>query len=62
MNHLETYFSIAEADRVLCHLVMVLTVFFHLMYKKNTAATTNILLFMAGLLIGFLVKKCAACR
>ena len=33
MQHLETCFSIAEADRVLCHLVVVLNVVFHLMYK-----------------------------
>ena len=35
MQHLETCFSIAEADRVLCHLVVALTVFFHLMYKMK---------------------------
>ena len=28
MEHLETCLLIAETDRVLCHLVMVLTVFF----------------------------------
>ena len=28
MQHLETCSLIAEADRVLCHLVMFLTVFF----------------------------------
>ena len=33
IQHLETCLLIAEADRVLCHLVMVLTVFFHWMYK-----------------------------
>ena len=34
-----TCFLIAEADRVLCRqLVMFLTVFFHWMYKMNTAA------------------------
>ena len=39
MQHLETCFLIVEADRVLCsQLVMFLTVFFHWMYKMNTAA------------------------
>ena len=35
MQHLETSLLIAEADRVLYHLVMVLTVFFHWMYKMK---------------------------
>ena len=29
MQHLETCLLIAEVDRVLCHVVMFLTVFFH---------------------------------
>ena len=29
----ETFFPIAEADRVLCHLVMFLPVFLHWIYK-----------------------------
>ena len=35
MQHLETCLLIAEADRVLYHLVMVLTVFFHWMYNMK---------------------------
>ena len=36
MQHLETCFTLtAEADRVLCQLVMFLTVFFHWMYKMK---------------------------
>ena len=35
MHHLETCLLIAEADRVLCHLVMFLTIFFHWMYKRK---------------------------
>ena len=35
MQHLETCLLIAEADRVLCHLVMFLTVFFYWMYKMK---------------------------
>ena len=39
IQHLETCFLIAEAERVLCRqLVTFLTVFFHWMYKMNTAA------------------------
>ena len=33
MQHLETSLLIAEADRVLCHLVMFLTTFLYLMKK-----------------------------
>ena len=35
MQRLETCLLIAEADRVLCHLVMFETVFFYLMYKRQ---------------------------
>ena len=35
MQHLETCLLIAEIDRVLCHLVIFLTVFFHRMYKMK---------------------------
>ena len=35
MQHLETYLLIAEADRVLCHLVTFLSVFSHWMYKMK---------------------------
>ena len=48
---------------VLCHLAMLLTVIFHWMYKmKFTAAIKILLLFMAGLFIGFLFEKWAACQ
>ena len=40
----------AEADRVLCQLVMLLTVFFYWMYKMKLK---SLLLFMASLFIGF---------
>ena len=54
---------IAEADRVLCHLVMFLTVLvFHCMYKMKKAAFKILLLFMTGLFIGLLVEKYAACQ
>ena len=48
----------AEADRVLCQLVMFLT-FSTGCTKRNTAAIKSLLLFMAGLFIKFLVEKCA---
>ena len=35
MQRLETCLLIAEAHRVLCHLVMFKTVFFYLMYKMK---------------------------
>ena len=35
MERLETSLLIAEADRVLCHLLMFLTVFFYLIYKTK---------------------------
>ena len=35
MQRLETRLLIAEADRVLCHLLMFLTVFFYLIYKMK---------------------------
>ena len=47
----------AEAGRVLCQLVMYLTVFSTGCTKWNTAAIKSLLLFMAGLFIGFLVEK-----
>ena len=34
MQRLETCLLIAEADRILCHLVMSLTVFFYLMFQR----------------------------
>ena len=54
---------IAEADRVLCQLVMFLTAFFCWVYKKwNSAAIKSLLLFVASLFIGFLVEKYVACQ
>ena len=56
-----TCFLIAEADRVLCRqLVMFLTVFFHWIYKMNTAVIKILLHLMAGLFSGFIVEKCVA--
>ena len=53
---------IGEADRLLCQLVMFLTVFFYWMYKGNSAAIKSLLLLMASLFTGFLVEKYVACK
>ena len=54
---------IAEADRVLCQLVMFLTAFFYWVYKKwNSAAIKSLLLLVASLFNGFLVEKYVACQ
>ena len=50
MQYLETCLLTAEADRVLCHLVMFLTVFFHSMYKMKYSC---FLLFMGSRLASF---------
>ena len=56
--HLETEFTLtAGADRGLCQLVMILTVFFHWVWKWNSAAIKSLLSFMAGLFIRFLVFR-----
>ena len=52
----------AEADRVLCKLVMFLTVFSTGCTKWNSAAIKSLLLFMASLFIGFLFEKYVACQ
>ena len=54
MQHLETCFTLtAEAGRFFCQP----------MYKKwNSAAIKSLLLFVASLFIGFLVKKYVACQ
>ena len=52
----------AEADRVLCQLVMFFTVFFHWMYKMKFSCYQSLLLFMASLFIEFLVEKYVACQ
>ena len=56
----------AEAERVLCQLVMFLTVFFQCFStgcaKWNSAAIRSPLLFMASLFIGSLVEEYVACQ
>ena len=50
----------AEADRILCHLIMFEPSFFTGSTKSNTPAIKIHLLFLAGVFIGFSVEKCAA--
>ena len=52
----------AEADRVLCKLVMFFTVFSTGCTKWNSAAIRSLLLFMASLFIGFLLEKYVTCQ
>ena len=54
----------AEADRVLCQLVMFLTVFFHwdVQNEIQLLYIRSLLLFMASLFIGFLVEKYVTCQ
>ena len=54
----------AEADRVLCQLVMFLTVFFHwdVQNEIQLLHIRSLLLFMASLFIGFLVEKYVTCQ
>ena len=51
-----------EAERVLCQLVIFQLSFSTGSTKWNTAAIKSLLLFMAGLFIGFFVQKCVACQ
>ena len=52
----------AEADRVLCQLVMFLTVFFHWMYKMKYSCYQESSVIHGCLFIGFLVEKYVACQ
>ena len=62
MQYLETCLLTAEADRVCVILWWFSLPFSTGCAKWNTAAFKILLLFMAGLLIEFLVEKCAVCR
>ena len=52
----------AEADRVLCQLVMFLTFFFHWMYKMKFSCYQESSVIHGSLFIGFLVEKYVACQ
>ena len=60
MQHLDTCLLIAEVDRVLCHLVIFLTVFLSWLHKLKYRCLQYSS--MSALFIGFLVEKCAACQ
>ena len=59
---METCLLIAEADRVLCYLLMFLKSFSTGCTKWNTTAIKILLYFMAGLFIAVLVERCTACQ
>ena len=53
----------AEADIVLCQLVMFLTVFLHWMYKMKCSCYQESSVFHGySLFVGFLVEKCVVCH
>ena len=62
MQHLETCLLIAEIDRVLCHLVIFLTVFFHRMYKMKYSCFQDSSVIHVWFVYWVLVEKCAACQ
>ena len=52
----------AEADIVLCQLVMFLTVCFHWMYKMKYNCYQESSVTYGWFVYGFLVEKCVACQ
>ena len=56
----ETFFPIAEADRVLCHLVMFLPVFLHWIYKMKYSSYQHSFVILGWLVYWVVVEKCAA--
>ena len=62
MQHLETCLLIAEAVRVLCYLMIFLTVFSNWIYKMKCSLVSRVLLFTARLFIGFMVEKFGDCE
>ena len=62
MQHLETCLLIAEADRILCHLILsCFSRIFALDLKNEIHLISRLfnLSFIAGVFSGFLVEKCA---
>ena len=58
MQHLDTCLLIAEADRVLCPLILLcFNRLFALNLQYKITLLSGILLFMASVFIGFLVEK-----
>ena len=62
MQHLETSLLIAEADRVLCHLVMFLTTFFVLDEKMKYSCYQDPSVIHGWFVYWVLVEKFAACQ
>ena len=53
----ETCLLIAEADKVLCYLVMFLPVLLHWIYKMKYSCYQHSLVFLAGLFIGMWLRN-----
>ena len=62
MQHLETCLLIAEADRVLCHLLMFSNVFFHWLYKMKYSCFQDSSVIPGWFVYWVLVEKCTACQ
>ena len=56
----ETSLLIAEADLVLCHLVMFLPVFLHWIYKMKYSCYQRSSVILGWLVYWVVVEKCAA--
>ena len=56
----ETCLLIAEADRVLCYLVMFLPVFLHWFYKMKYSCYQHSLVILGWVVYWVVVEKCAA--
>ena len=56
----ETCFLIAEADRVLCHLVIFLPVFLHWIYKMKYSHFQHSFVIFGWLRYRVVAEKCAA--
>ena len=61
MQHVETCLRITEAGKVLCHLVMFLSVFFNWMYKMKYSCYQDFSVIPGWFVYWVLVEKCAAC-
>ena len=59
MQHLQTCLLIAKADRVLCHLVIFVTVFFHWMYKMKYSWYQGSSVIHGWFVYRVLIEKCA---
>ena len=62
MQHVENCLLIPEGNRVLCHLPMFLTAFFHWTYKMKYSSYQDSSVILGCFFFAFLVEKCATCQ